>query len=584
MAQRGDPRLTRRTLLAATAAGAGSLIAPPGVLAASGGERAQLFSRWLGALEGTSPVIVSERPFALVGVQWLAPRAPALELRVRLADGSWSRWVSAASAGHGPDPRTADAAGDRAGRAPDRQSDAAGHLGEPLWAGQADAVQLRADGRLSGVRLRFVSAEAGPGQAAMRDAPNARAAGFALAKPTLPAGPGQPPIIARSAWGRSRARPAVPPSYGAVRMAFVHHTDGLNGYSAAQVPSIIYAIYLYHRYSNGWNDIGYNFVIDDFGRIWEARAGGIDLPVVGAQAGGYNLESTGAAILGTFTSVLPSAAALEALERLLAWKLSLHGVPSSGRVRVEVDPSDAFYTPFSPGQVIWLPRVAGHRQGCTTACPGNALFARLPRVRAQVARLAGEPAQLTLQSAGSTPASYLSLAGRLLAAGSPLNLSGRLSSLNGSPYADAPIELQQVLEGATRTLTRVRTGPDGRFSASLTPAAGMLLRAVHPQEPATISPLLQVSLAPVLTLQVLSSSPLEVGGTVLPASLATVSLTIQRAGTSKPIEHRTLRVRGGRFTVKLTHLRPGRYVLVADTAPSAQFAAASSPPLSVRVP
>jgi hypothetical protein len=137
----------------------------------------------------------------------------------------------------------------------------------------------------------------------------------------------------------------VKPGYGTVKLAFVHHTDNPNGYSAAQVPSMLYAIYQFHRYTRGWDDIGYNFVIDLFGRIWEAREGGIDQAVVGAQAGGYNKVSTGVAVLGTFDSVLPSGAALAALQRLLAWKLSLHGVPTSGRVTVEVNPADASYTP-----------------------------------------------------------------------------------------------------------------------------------------------------------------------------------------------------------------------------------------------
>ena len=78
-------------------------------------------------------------------------------------------------------------------------------------------------------------------------------------------------------------------------MAFVHHTDSLNGYARAEVPSIIDGMYLYHRYVRGWNDLGYNFVIDLYGRIWEARLGGIDQAVIGAQAGGYNTESTGVA-------------------------------------------------------------------------------------------------------------------------------------------------------------------------------------------------------------------------------------------------------------------------------------------------
>ena len=73
-------------------------------------------------------------------------------------------------------------------------------------------------------------------------------------------------------------------------MAFVHHTENPNGYTAGEVPAMLRAIFVFHRYARGWNDIGYNFVIDLYGRIFEARAGGIDEPVVGAQAGGFNVE------------------------------------------------------------------------------------------------------------------------------------------------------------------------------------------------------------------------------------------------------------------------------------------------------
>ena len=110
-------------------------------------------------------------------------------------------------------------------------------------------------------------------------------------------------------------------------MAFVHHTENPNGYLPGEVPAMLRAIFVFHRDVRGWNDIGYNFVIDAFGRIFEARAGGIDEPVVGAQAGGYNLVSTGVAVLGSFTSQPISAPARSALQRLLAWKLALHGVP-----------------------------------------------------------------------------------------------------------------------------------------------------------------------------------------------------------------------------------------------------------------
>ena len=214
-----------------------------------------------------------------------------------------ARWALASELGHGPD----------------RPARPTPLIGDPIWTGPADLVQLRTSTPVHGVRLHFVSVPI-PGAA--------QAASFPLAQPVLDAGPGQPPIIAREAWSHG-APPAVPPAYGDVKLAFVHHTDNANGYSAAEVPAMLFAIYQFHRFVRGWNDIGYNFVIDLFGRIWEARKGGIDQAVVGAQAGGYNLESTGVAVLGTFTDVVPSHAAIDALEHLLAWKLSLHGAPDA---------------------------------------------------------------------------------------------------------------------------------------------------------------------------------------------------------------------------------------------------------------
>ena len=87
------------------------------------------------------------------------------------------------------------------------------------------------------------------------------------------------------------------------------------------------AIYAFHRLVNGWNDIGYNFVIDRFGRTFEARAGGIDEAVVGAHAGGYNHASTGIAVLGSFSTAPISPAAYAAPGELLAWKLPSTAFP-----------------------------------------------------------------------------------------------------------------------------------------------------------------------------------------------------------------------------------------------------------------
>jgi hypothetical protein len=313
-----------------------------------------------------------------------------------------------------------------------------------------------------------------------------RTAGLPLVNSGLQAGPGQPPIIARRAWARGGAPPHVAPEYGGVKLAFVHHTENPDGYSAAAVPAMLRSIYEFHRFGHGWNDIGYNFAIDRFGRIWEARAGGIDEPVVGAQAGGYNAYSTGIAILGTYSAQRISAAALAALEQLIAWKLSLHGVPCEGHVTVRVTAKGAVYSRFPAGAEVTLPRVAGHRDADSTDCPGDALYAELSSARNGAARLAGTPSRLTLQA----------LIG---AGGLPSGVVGSLRSLGGAPVTGAAIAIQQRTVAhrgeavAEPTVAQTLTDSTGSFSVPLaftrTRGRGTALRALFAGAPG-VSPCL----------------------------------------------------------------------------------------------
>ena len=110
---------------------------------------------------------------------------------------------------------------------------------------------------------------------------------------------------------------------------FVHHTVNANDYTRDQVPSIIRGIYAYHARSRGWSDIGYNFLVDRFGRIWEGRYGGVDRPVVGAHTLGYNDNAFAASAIGNFETARPSRAMIRAYGALFAWKLSLHGVKAA---------------------------------------------------------------------------------------------------------------------------------------------------------------------------------------------------------------------------------------------------------------
>jgi hypothetical protein len=175
-------------------------------------------------------------------------------------------------------------------------------------------------------------------------------------------------IYSRAQWGADeRMRDASSLHYGEVHAGFVHHTVNANNYTAAQVPAIIRGIYAYHTQSRGWSDVGYNFLVDRFGRIWEGRYGGVDRPVVGAHTLGYNDDAFAMSAIGNFETAQPSAALLDAYGRLFAWKLSLHGV-SAGSTRQWVTKR-------------YLPAINGHRDVGQTACPGKYLYAQIPRIR-----------------------------------------------------------------------------------------------------------------------------------------------------------------------------------------------------------
>jgi hypothetical protein len=554
-------RLTRRAVLrGAAVAGAVVLVDPGGAVGRVGAPGLRLSegvsSRWVGGLAPgrESRVLGAPGGFSMVGVEWSSPAAASIELRARSLGRRWSPWVAASVLGHTPD-----------GPPP-----VGGQFGEPVWTGASDQVELRSAGTVAGVRLHFITPPAVAGRVTAREAQ-----AMPLAQPSLAAGPGQPPIIARGAWARGQAPPRHLPEYGTVKLAFVHHSDGANGYSPGQVPSILLGMFAYHVYVRGYWDIAYNFAIDAFGRIWEARAGGIDLPVMGAHAGGYNLESTGVVVLGTYMNVVPSPAAIGALQRLLAWKLSLHGVPTLGRVSVEVAPSGAIYTRFAPGAHVWLPRVAGHRDGDTTDCPGNAFYARLPSIRPQVAQLAGTPAQLTM---GAPVAA--------VGPGATITVTGRLAELgSGMPLSGAPIELQQVgIHGVSTTIATATTDGSGDWTVAVTPMQNVMLRALHRPAPAVVSDLAAVSVVPVLTLNFDSPAPLHVSGTVSPAGpRVTIDLYRVVGGRRHLVAAKHVPAVGGRFAAGFGARRPGRYVLVARTAASERFGAGASPPVVVVV-
>ena len=548
----------------------------------------QIHSHWVGTLADPGAALSAPEPFVLAGLEWVAPVRARIELRACTASGRWTPWTLASVQGHDSD------AGESAAHA---------CFGEPVWTGEAVALQLRSAQPVQGLSVHLVPAALITAASPVRaNRAQLSPGGLALAQPSLPAGPGQPPIIARSAWAGDRG-PATPPVYGDVRMMFVHHSVNANGYSAAEVPAMLLSIYEFHRYVRGWNDIGYNFAIDAYGRVWEAREGGIDQAVVGAQAGGYNLESSGVVMLGTFAAVLPTAAALSTLQRLLAWKLSLHGVPVSGHTTLEVDPTDAFYTAFAPGQRVSLPRIAGHRDGCTTDCPGDDLYAHLPVVRTNVEAMLPRQLGLTLDfGAGQdTEASrYLSLATARVTVGETVSLAGRLAQLTatgtgGAPVSDAALELESLegqiegvvnpseITGGAGVPFSLITDADGRFSLEFSPTRNLLVRALKSEAPAVASPLLAVGVAPAVTLEVAQSAPLTLTGSVTPPK-ATLELRAYDAGGRRALKHQQTFVPLADGTFSLSpQLKRGTYLIRVVAPADADNLVGESPRLTVRV-
>jgi hypothetical protein len=336
----------------------------------------------------SAPIPVGKARF--VGFSWPDPArasgppraAGTVWLRARTAAG-WSGWREVEQAADGPDATSREY---RPGRA---YSD-----GQWLDGGTAE-VQVRVDPPATAGR---------PGASGAATTP-AAAGGLKahLITPDLAPTPGteparagvataatvQPRIVSRAGWGADESMRRADPDYSdTVKAAFVHHTVQSNSYAPSESAALVRADYVYHVRTRGWNDVGYNFLVDRYGRVFEGRYGGITRAVLGAHAGGFNTNTTGVALLGTFSSSRPTRPMLAALHRLLAWKLDLTHVDPRGHTALTS--AGGANTRYPPGRRVVANTILGHRSTSYTDCPGNPTIARLPSIRAAVAAI-GRP-------------------------------------------------------------------------------------------------------------------------------------------------------------------------------------------------
>jgi len=352
------------------------------------------------------------RPFALVGVTWTDTRRRldgTVEVRTRAAsDGRWTGWRAL-----DVDEPTAMEPG---------STDAPSRGGtDPVWIGDSDGVEARVvaeptrggkpnatpdtqptrSGKPNatpdtqptrsgkplpeGLRLDLINPEAGwPAAVEV-----ARRPGEAR-RPGSPAGPvtaryqprPAPSLVTRAGWGADESIVTHPSEYTTdIEVLFVHHTAGDNGYRCADSARIVRAIEAYHVRSKGWNDIGYNFLVDRCGTLFEGRRGGTGRAVLGAHTLGFNLHSAAIAVIGDYRDTAAPARVTTVIAQVAAYKLGMYGNLATGRTVLVSTGSDR----YAAGARATLNRISGHRDTGRTECPGDTLYGQLPSIRALAA-------------------------------------------------------------------------------------------------------------------------------------------------------------------------------------------------------
>jgi uncharacterized protein YgiM (DUF1202 family) len=409
-----SPAFSRR-VLAKAAAGLAAATALTGAAVSRLPANAQgtntLAGEWtppagLGA-DGSAVDFTADIPFRAIAPHWsnASGVSGAVEISVSL-DGV--TWTEPSIAG----PSLTDA-GPR-----DREGRVFGHL---LMTGEAQHVRYRtldANGEpavLPELTFTYIDASGGP---TLEDV-SMPAIGGALVRP---------PIITRQQWGAALAYDGWDAGtsewtaqYQQVEHIIIHHSETPN----FRDPLVeIRSIHYYHAVTRGWGDIGYNYLVDYLGNVYEGRKGGEN--VVGGHAFQYAYGSAGVCSMGAFSLETSTPEAIGALVWISAW---------AGRRLDLLGRKDFHETPNCP-------TIAGHRDVNDSSCPGDSLYADLPYIRAAAAEV-----QAGTRDAG-TPTDY--------AAGEVIEVTVDQANLRSRPGTDASIEgtlragkVMTIIEGPT---------------------------------------------------------------------------------------------------------------------------------------
>ncbi|WP_094024737.1 N-acetylmuramoyl-L-alanine amidase [Nocardia cerradoensis] len=382
--------------------------------------------------------LTRDTPFSMVALTAKELADTTSLIRAQQADGTWGPWF--------PTDRVDTGRSDHAA-APARTGT------EPIYVGETKAVQIltthraiapdagRSDDRAQQAASQLSAVLIDPGRGAIDDN---------LTSVAAPLPGGGPKVISRAQWGADESLRCEEPTYDdGLGGITVHHTAGRNDYSKAESAGIVRAIYAYHAKTLGWCDIGYNALVDKYGQIFEGRYGGLDRPVEGAHAGGFNENTAGVAMMGDFETQPPSDAQLQATGQFVGWRAKIAGLDPEGHTTMYSEGTD--YTPYAEGAAVDLPIVFAHRDVGNTTCPGDAAYARMDRIREIAAGVA----------AGTAPAAPKDQA--------PKDQAPKDQRAHADLAALANLTthlLSMVDKNAIATYWAGQGGPDGRLGAA----------------------------------------------------------------------------------------------------------------------
>lgn len=310
----------------------------------------------------------------IVGASWTG-EDPSLEVRHRTSSG-WSSWEALpVDDAEGPDPQSKEG----------RQATSVGTEEQSIAVPVLDAteVEVRSAGtnqKTTDLEINRVTTEVSADDSALakrKGTASAPSDGLTVQKyqHELKAN-----IVTRSEWGADeKLVRCETDKTSSTKGIFIHHTAGSNSYTKAQAPGIIRGYLAYHTQNRGWCDIGYNFLVDKYGTIYEGRADSIDLAVTGAHASGFNSYTTGISVMGTYTGSAPSSAAQSSVKRLIAWKANQYGFNPTGKMTLTSGGGST--SRYPSGKKVSLNVVSGHRDTSYTACPGTSFYSKLGSIR-----------------------------------------------------------------------------------------------------------------------------------------------------------------------------------------------------------